>query len=108
MRIRKTKTKAARHGRHQGLKNTLATAGIALVALGTVAGTAVGTAVPAFANTPITYVTGEIEVDNTDGQVTTYKAFRIFNANKNDDGTMSNFSWPDNNIRNAEIGRAHV
>lgn len=103
MRIRKTKTKAGRHSKYQGFKNVLTTTGIALVALGTVAGTAVGTAVPAFANTPITYVTGEIEVDNTDGQVTTYKAFRIFNANKNDDGTMSNFSWPDNSIRNAVI-----
>lgn len=103
MRIRKTKPKAARHSKIQDLKSVLTTTGIALVALGSVTGTVMGTAIPVLANTPISYVTGEIEVDNTDGQVTTYKAFRIFNANKNEDGTMSNFSWPNNNVRNAVI-----
>lgn len=102
--IRKRKTKVIRHVKYQGFKNALTTTGIAMLALGTVTGTTLSTAVPAFANTEITYKTGEIEVDNTDGQVTTYKAFRIFNANKNDDGTMSNFSWPNNDIRNAVIG----
>ena len=81
-------------------KNLLATGAVMLVA-GT---SAFAAASPVFANEPISYGTGSVEVDNVEGQVTTFKAFRIFNANLNDDGTMSNFAWPSNAVRNAVIG----
>ena len=102
MKIRKTET--LRQSKFHGLKSALTAAGIAMIAFGSVAGVTMTAAVPALANTPTIYTTGEIEVDNTDGQVTTYKAFQIFNANKNEDGTMSNFAWPNNNVRNAVVG----
>ena len=86
------------------LKRKAATALTGVMIASTLAGGMIINATPVYANTPITYLTGEIEVDNVDGQVTTYKAFRIFNANKNEDGTMSNFSWPSNAVRNAVIG----
>lgn len=60
--------------------------------------------VPALANTTTTYGTGQIEIDNVGTQKTSYKAFQIFKANKNDDGTLSNFAWPSNSLRNAVIG----
>ena len=75
-----------------------------ILTMAVAAGTMIGPAGIAMANTPVTYLTGEIEIDNVDGQVTTYRAFRIFDANKNDDGTMSNFDWPTNSIRNAVLG----
>lgn len=63
-----------------------------------------GAATPALANTEISYGNGTIQVEAFEGQETTTKAFRIFNANKNADGTMSNFSWPTNQVRNAVVG----
>ena len=86
------------------LKVMAAKAGAALLTTAIVTGIAFSTAGSVQANTPITYLTGEIEVDNVDGQVTTYKAFRIFDANKNEDGTKSNFDWPIVSVRNAVLG----
>ena len=86
------------------LKTMAAKVGAVIASAVIVTGTAFSAAGIVQANTPITYLTGEIEVDNVDGQVTTYKAFRIFDANKNEDGTMSNFDWPTGSIRNAVLG----
>ena len=68
------------------------------------AGCLLGTAVPVMANTDISYGTGVIEIDNIDGQVTTFKGFKVFDCNVNEDGTASNIAWPNTATKNAVIG----
>lgn len=63
-----------------------------------------GMAAPALANTQINYGTGQIKIENVGTQQTTFKAFMIFRANKNSDGTLSNFAWSSNDVRNRVIG----
>lgn len=88
----------------QKVRRTLTGAMTAVLVAGTVLGGTASMAVPAFANTEISYGTGTDQIDNVEGQVTTYKVFQIFQANKNADGTMSNFAWPSDAVRNAVIG----
>ena len=54
-----------------------------------------------WANVTTSYGSGQIEIDNIEGQDTGFKAYKVFNAVKNSDGTLSDFSWPDNTVRNA-------
>ena len=60
-------------------------------------------AAPAFANTEADYGTGAYEVDNVESQETTFNAYKIFDANVNEDGTLSNFAWPSTAVQNAVI-----
>lgn len=56
------------------------------------------------ANSEVTYGDGSIQVETIDDQETTSKAFCIFKARKNEDGTLSDFAWPSNEMRNAVVG----
>lgn len=56
------------------------------------------------ANSEVTYGEGSIQVETFDDQDTVSKAFCIFKARKNDDGTLSDFAWPSDEMRNAVIG----
>ena len=85
------------------LRTKLKKAGTKAVLGLTVSLCVMGTAIPVFANTDVSYGTGQIEVDNAEDQVTTFKAYKIFNANKNADGTVSNIQWPSTTIKNTVI-----
>lgn len=56
------------------------------------------------ANSEVTYGEGNIQVETWEDQDTTAKAFCIFKARKNEDGTMSDFAWPSNEMRNTVVG----
>ena len=60
-------------------------------------------AVSAAGDTAVTYGTGRVQVDNVQDNVTMFNAFLIFRANKNADGTLSNFTWAGNEVRNAVL-----
>ena len=63
-----------------------------------------GFAVPALANSDVSYGDGSVVMETFEDQDTTFKAFRIFMANKNEDGTLSNFAWVSDEIRVAVLG----
>lgn len=63
------------------------------------AGAVLPSAIPALANTPVSYGDGYSTVENVEGNETTFKAFKIFNANVNEDGSLSNFQWASNTVR---------
>ncbi len=56
------------------------------------------------ANSEVTYGEGSIQVETFDEQDTVSKAFCIFKARKNDDGTLSDFAWPSDEMRDAVVG----
>lgn len=56
------------------------------------------------ANSEVTYGEGSIQVETFDEQDTVSRAIQIFKAKRNEDGTMSDFAWPSNEMRNAVIG----
>ena len=56
------------------------------------------------ANSEVTYGEGSVQVETFDEQDTVSKAICIFKARKNDDGTLSDFAWPSNEMRDAVIG----
>ncbi len=56
------------------------------------------------ANSEVTYGEGSVQVETFDEQDTVSKAFCIFKARKNDDGTLSDFAWPSDEMRGAVIG----
>ena len=56
------------------------------------------------ANSEVIYGEGSVQVETFDEQDTVSKAICIFKARKNDDGTLSDFVWPSNEMRNAVIG----
>ena len=101
--IRKTKISNRSKRFLSALKVSTARVGAVLMIIGAVAGTVFGTTAPVLADSPATYETGGLEVDNIEGQVTTYKAYQIFKANKNKDGTLSNIAWSSNEMRDAVI-----
>ena len=68
------------------------------------AGMILGFAVPAYANSDISYGDGSVVMETFEDQDTTFHAFRIFMANKNDDGTLSNFAWASDEVRVAVLG----
>ena len=63
-----------------------------------------GVAIPTLANSETAYGEGSVIMETFEDQDTTFKAFRIFNANKNEDGSLSNFSWTSNEVRDAVVG----
>ncbi|MBO7730838.1 MAG: isopeptide-forming domain-containing fimbrial protein [Lachnospiraceae bacterium] len=56
------------------------------------------------ANSEVTYGEGNIQVETFDEQDTVSKAFCIFKARKNNDGTLSDFAWPSDEMRDAVVG----
>lgn len=48
---------------------------------------------------------GEVTINNTvDANALSYNAFKLFNATKNDDGSVSNITWVNDDIKNAVLG----
>lgn len=62
-----------------------------------------GFAIPALANSDFSYGNGSVVVETFEDQDTTFKAFRIFMATQNEDGSLSNFAWASNDVRDAVI-----
>ena len=56
------------------------------------------------ANSEVTYGEGNIQVETFDEQDTVSNAFYIFKAKKNEDGTLSDFAWPSDEVRNTVLG----
>ena len=56
------------------------------------------------ANSEVTYGEGNIQVETFDEQDTVSNAFYIFKAKKNEDGTLSDFAWPSDEMRNTVLG----
>ena len=63
-----------------------------------------GCAVSAYANSDVDYGTGSVQMETYEDQDTTFKAFCLFRATKNTDGTLSNFAWPSDEMRDAVVG----
>ena len=54
--------------------------------------------------TPTAYA-GEVTISNTaDANALSYNAFKLFNATKNDDGSVSDITWVNDDIKNAVLG----
>ena len=48
---------------------------------------------------------GEVTISNTaDANALSYNAFKLFNATKNDDGSVSSITWVNDDIMNAVLG----
>lgn len=48
---------------------------------------------------------GEVTISNTaDANALSYNAFKLFNATKNDDGSVSSITWVNDDIKNAVLG----
>ena len=48
---------------------------------------------------------GEVTINNTaDANALSYNAFKLFNATKNDDGSVSSITWVNDDIKNAVLG----
>lgn len=48
---------------------------------------------------------GEVTISNTaDANALSYNAFKLFNATKNDDGSVSDITWVNDDIKNAVLG----
>ncbi|MBR2841890.1 MAG: isopeptide-forming domain-containing fimbrial protein, partial [Lachnospiraceae bacterium] len=56
------------------------------------------------ANSEVSYGEGNVQVETFDEQDTLSKAFCIFKAKKNEDGTLSDFAWPSDEMRNTVVG----
>ncbi|MBR2755051.1 MAG: isopeptide-forming domain-containing fimbrial protein [Lachnospiraceae bacterium] len=56
------------------------------------------------ANSEVSYGEGNVQVETFDEQDTVSKAFCIFKAKKNEDGTLSDFAWPSDEMRNTVVG----
>ena len=56
------------------------------------------------ANSEVTYGEGNVQVETFEEQDTASRAFCIFKARKNNDGTLSDFAWPSDAMRDAVVG----
>ncbi len=60
-------------------------------------------AMPAMANNPTTPGTGDVVIENIDSQSTGFIGYQIFQATKNEDGSLSNFDWVSNSVRDIVV-----
>ncbi|MGI6072620.1 MAG: isopeptide-forming domain-containing fimbrial protein [Lachnospiraceae bacterium] len=57
------------------------------------------------ADVPATFGSGSVTIENSADQSegTSYRAFKVFDANVNSDGSLSNFKWPSTAVRSAVL-----
>lgn len=60
-------------------------------------------AMPALANNPVTPGTGDVVIENIESQSTGFIGYQIFQATKNEDGSLSNFDWVSNEVRDIVV-----
>ena len=58
---------------------------------------------PAMANNQTTPGTGDVVIENIDSQSTGFIGYQIFQATKNEDGSLSNFDWVSNSVRDIVV-----
>lgn len=58
---------------------------------------------PAMANNETVPGTGDVVIENIDSQSTGFIGYQIFQATKNEDGSLSNFDWVSNSVRDIVV-----